>query len=59
MSSLFHIRPPGWKPGNTAAKDGRRYGGHTPECAPQTGINFKRALPQEQLWYFLARKIVN
>ena len=27
IDSSFHIRPPGWKPGDTAAKDGCRYGG--------------------------------
>jgi hypothetical protein len=28
MLSLPHIIPPGWKPGDTAAKDGYRYGGN-------------------------------
>jgi hypothetical protein len=27
LITRFHIKPPGWKPGYTAAKDGCRYGG--------------------------------
>jgi len=34
MTLLPHQKPPGWKPGDTAAKDGCRYGA-VPGCAGQ------------------------
>jgi hypothetical protein len=40
----FHIRPPGWKPGDTAARDGRRYG-----AVPGTGLEFQACAPSNTL----------